>query len=85
MVAKDAPNNDIGRTWKAVFFLAIPAAAALAITTLRSNSSLLVSTEDYTTPTETLSGAVTFLITGEGTLDSDVVKETFDMIWMPQA
>jgi len=37
----------------------------------------------YTTAAETLSGAVTFLITGEGTDDNDIVKETFTLDYKP--
>ena len=56
-----------------------------ATTTIWTSSSVLVSTVDVTQPAETLSGAVTFLITGEGTANDDVVKRSFVMNWGPSA
>jgi hypothetical protein len=38
---------------------------------------------DYVTPAETLSGAVTFKLTGEGTSTDDIKQETLTVDWLP--
>lgn len=48
-----------------------------------SNSALLSATADYTTPGETLSGAVTLKATGEATSNNDIVQELFTVDWLP--
>lgn len=50
---------------------------------MNTSSATLMGYAAYATATETLSGAVTFLVTGEATDNNDVVKETFQMEWMP--
>jgi hypothetical protein len=46
-----------------------------AVVVLNTNNSSYASLVDLTYPTETLTGAVTLSVTGEGTSDNDVVKE----------
>ncbi|MCI0353076.1 MAG: hypothetical protein L0Z53_26955, partial [Acidobacteriales bacterium] len=54
-----------------------------ATATFVSSSSLLVASTDYTTPAETLSGAVTIKCTGEATADNDIVQEGAAIKWLP--
>ncbi len=51
--------------------------------TLITSSSVLVATAAYTTAAETLSGAVTILVTGEGTSDNDIVGQMFKVTFEP--
>lgn len=51
------------------------AATQKAICTFTTASTLLTQLTDYTTPAETLSGAVTLKATGEATSNNDVVQE----------
>lgn len=52
-------------------------------TRLNTSSATLSAYCDYSTAAETLSGAVTLLVTGEATADNDIVKETFKLRWEP--
>lgn len=54
-----------------------------AICEWRSSFAGLTITVDYTTPAETLSGAVTLKATGEATSDNDVVQEMLEVKWYP--
>lgn len=49
--------------------------------TLETSSALLVATVDYTTPGETLSGAVTLKVTGEATSNDDIKQEYMIVQW----
>lgn len=51
------------------------AATQKAICTFESATTLLTQIADYTTPAETLSGAVTLKATGEATSNNDIVQE----------
>jgi hypothetical protein len=59
------------------------AATQKAFCVFRSGSALLNSTSDYTTPAETLSGAVTLKATGEATSNNDITEEMFTVEWHP--
>lgn len=50
---------------------------------LTTSNSSLYTFADYATAAETLSGAVTLLVTGEATTDNDIVKEMFKLRWEP--
>jgi hypothetical protein len=50
---------------------------------LSTSNSTLYSFADYSTATETLTGAVTLLVTGEATADNDIVKQMFKLRWEP--
>lgn len=50
---------------------------------LTSGTTTLFSPVSFTSPTETLSGAVTLKVTGAGTNASDVVGELFAGLWLP--
>lgn len=52
-------------------------------TRLNTSSGTLSAYADYSTAAETLSGAVTLLLTGEATADNDIVKEMFKLRWEP--
>lgn len=55
-------------------------------TTQKCNATIIIEDSlyvQYTTATETLSGAVTLQVTGEGTATNDIVKETFKLRWEP--
>jgi hypothetical protein len=52
-------------------------------TRLNTSSGTLSAYSDYSTAGETLSGAVTLLLTGEATADNDIVKEMFKLRWEP--
>lgn len=52
-------------------------------TRLTTSSGTLSAYAQYSTAAETLSGAVTLLLTGEATADNDVVKEMFKLRWEP--
>lgn len=61
------------------------AATQKAIAWMNTNNNATPYSSDcqYSTPTETLSGAVTVLVTGEATSDNDIVKEIFKAFWEP--
>ena len=48
---------------------------------LNTSSSVLLATVDYATAAETLSGAVSLIVTGEATADNDIVGEMFKIRW----
>jgi len=51
------------------------AATQKAIASAATSNALLVASADYTTPAETLSGAITIKCTGEATANDDIVQE----------
>jgi hypothetical protein len=59
------------------------AATQKAFGKLSTSNSTLYAFADYSTAAETLSGAVTLLITGEATSDNDIVKQMFKLRWEP--
>lgn len=48
---------------------------------MNTNNGTLASYADYSTATETLSGAVTLKLTGEATTDNDIVQEIMTVSW----
>ena len=48
---------------------------------MSSSSAVLSSSSDYSTATETLSGAVVFTVTAEATTDNDIVGEFIKVFW----
>lgn len=50
---------------------------------INTSSSLLTAYADVTTPTETLSGAVTVKMTGEGTADNDIIQDGMIIRFFP--
>lgn len=61
------------------------AATQKALVTLTTSNAALVSSTDYTTPTETLSGAVTMKLTVNGTNANDTVAELYKETWAAAA
>jgi hypothetical protein len=61
------------------------AATQKAVVSFTSSFGTFMASAKYTTPAETLSGAVTFKVTGEATLASDVVGELFIVDWTSAA
>jgi hypothetical protein len=60
------------------------AATQKAICTFTSDNSMMLPQDvDYTTPAETLTGAVTFRLTGEATANDDIVNEVSKVLWEP--
>lgn len=59
------------------------AATQKAIARFTSDNTSLDESCDYTTPAETLSGAITILVTGEATSNNDVVGEMFSIEFKP--
>jgi len=60
------------------------AATQKALCRFQSDNAGLTSDVDYSTPAETLSGAVTLRVTGAGTNASDVVGEFFKVFYEPE-
>lgn len=59
------------------------AATQKAYVRLNTSSASLAAYVDYATAAETLSGAMTLLVTGEGVDDNDIVQETLVVVWEP--
>lgn len=57
------------------------AATQIANVTWNSSNSTLISSASVPAPTETLTGAVTFKLTGEATDDNDIVQKTATVAW----
>lgn len=61
------------------------ATSQIAIATISTGDALLVSQTAYSTPAETLSGAITFKLTGEATSDNDISQKALTVRWYPAA
>jgi hypothetical protein len=56
-----------------------------AIVQFESSSTVLSASASFTSPGETLSGAVTLKVTGQGTASNDIVGEIWKGLWQPAA
>lgn len=83
IIATGALNFNTG-DWRIDFdIIRTGATTQKAICRFTSSNALLTTHTDYTTPAETLSGAVSLVVTGEATTNDDILGQLIKVMWSP--